>query len=110
MQADAKTVADYYTSRIGKAVEVDAYSSYSANIAKAGGFAGSIFEKQKTPVIFEVYSNEGRYVAAQSSIAEREFIMPPHVQFRVRDVQNSRYSDTYGKEKTAVFVVLEEIE
>ncbi len=72
----------------------DTYSSATASSSIGGQFSKVGGSTKRTPVLFEIYSNEGRYIAdAVDRNEELEVVFQPGANFNVKDAFIGSYND-----------------
>lgn len=109
LEGDKDSIMAEYTSNIGKSMVFDTYSSASANVEIAGNFSGAFGSTGNIPVIFEINSNKGHYIAPatqsghDSPFTEQEVLFQPNTEFKVQNVFIGKYG--FGKIE-AIFVVM----
>ena len=106
-----EVLADYQN-RVGGTYTNDTYNSYSADAQMAGSFANQ-HASTGTPVMFETYSNQGRYTNSSSvwnnpGEIESELLMQPGTNFMITDAYIGEFRTTSGLLSRAVFVIMED--
>jgi hypothetical protein len=104
-----ETILDNLLRQVGTSIEWDTWSSASLNAEVAGSFTRG---RADVPVLFEVYSSQGRYINAASPRAgtrddELEVVFAPGARFRVHNVFRGAYQSPFG-DRDVIIVQLED--
>lgn len=98
-----------FKSKIGDTLTFDTFSSASASVGVAGNFSRGF---GPTSVLFETHSSQGKYInSAAKPIGSRnefELIFQPQSEFVIRDTYLGAYNDEDGRQREAIFVILED--